>query len=97
MADFLLLMHTDTTRPVPDEMWDAWFKTLKASDAFEGGSTVGSGEVLRKDQAPGPLATWIDGYVRVRAPSLQAAMALVAGNPVYECGGTVEVRELPYD
>lgn len=97
MADFLLLMHTDTTRPVPDEMWDPWFQTLRAADAFQGGSAVGGGQVLRKNLQAGPLATWIDGYVRIRAASLDAAMALVAGNPVYECGGSVEVRELPWD
>ena len=97
MADFLILMHSDTTRPVPDEMWDTWFQTLRQVDAFEGGSTVGGGGVMRKGQLPGPLATWIDGYVRIRAPSLEAAKALVVGNPVYECGGTVEVRELPFD
>jgi len=97
MADFLILMHADTTRPVPDALWEPWFRVLRAAQAFEGGSAIGGGEVLRKDQPPGPLATWIDGYVRVRAPSLEAAKALVVGNPVYECGGTVEVRELPLD
>ena len=97
MADFLLFMHTDTVRSVPDVLWDTWFQTLRDAGAFEGGSTIGSGEVLRKDAAPGPLASWIDGYVRIQAPSLAAAKALVVGNPVYECGGTVEVRELPFD
>ena len=31
------------------------------------------------------------------AESLEAAKALVTGNPVYEAGGTVEVRHLPKD
>ncbi len=97
MADFLLLMHTDTTCPVPDHLWGPWFQALRDAAAFEGGSAIGSGEVLRKGLAPGPVASWIDGYVRIRAPSLETAKALVVGNPVYECGGTVEVRELPED
>jgi hypothetical protein len=37
----------------------------------------------------------LTGYIRVRAESLNAARALVAGNPVYEAGGTIEIRELP--
>lgn len=31
----------------------------------------------------------------VAADSLDAARALLAGNPVFEAGGTVEIRELP--
>jgi hypothetical protein len=31
----------------------------------------------------------------VTANSLEEAKRLVIGNPVFECGGTVEVRELP--
>jgi hypothetical protein len=37
------------------------------------------------------------GYIRVQASDLDAARELVAGNPVYEAGGTIEVRELPKD
>ena len=35
------------------------------------------------------------GYIRVNADSLEQAKALLAGNPVFEAGGTVEIRELP--
>jgi hypothetical protein len=31
----------------------------------------------------------------VTAQSLAAARSLLAGDPVYEAGGTVEIRELP--
>jgi hypothetical protein len=37
----------------------------------------------------------LTGFIRVRAKSLEQAKALVAGNPLYEAGGTVEIRELP--
>lgn len=39
----------------------------------------------------------IGGYIRIRAVDLEAAQALVVGNPVYEAGGTVEIRELTKD
>jgi hypothetical protein len=39
----------------------------------------------------------LNGYIRVAAQNLEAAQALVIGNPVYEAGGTVEIRELPRD
>ena len=42
-----------------------------------------------------PVTRQISGYIRVRAEDLNAARELVFGNPVYEAGGTVEIRELP--
>ncbi|MEZ5966332.1 MAG: hypothetical protein R3F56_21030 [Planctomycetota bacterium] len=39
----------------------------------------------------------LTGYIRVRAASLEEARDLVQGNPVFEAGGTVEIRELPKD
>jgi hypothetical protein len=39
----------------------------------------------------------VSGYLRVRAESLDDAVALLQGNPVYEAGSTIEVRELPRD
>lgn len=37
------------------------------------------------------------GYLKVQAESLEEARAFLAGNPVFEAGGTVEIRELPRD
>ena len=37
------------------------------------------------------------GYIRVQTQDLNAARQLVIGNPVFEAGGTVEIRELPRD
>jgi hypothetical protein len=39
----------------------------------------------------------LSGYIRVRAESLDDARRFVADNPVYERGGTIEIRELPRD
>ena len=38
-----------------------------------------------------------DWSLRVHADSLTDTQPLVPGNPVFECGGTVEVRALPED
>ena len=95
MPDYLLLMHGDAAVPESDAMWDAYFATLSASGGFAGGSAIGGGVSLRKGGEAAPLSAEINGYIRVTADSLEAAQALVIGNPVYECGGTVEVRELP--
>jgi hypothetical protein len=34
-------------------------------------------------------------YIRIEAANLAEAEALLDGNPVYEAGGTVEIRRLP--
>lgn len=95
MKDFILLMHDDAERSGTPEEWTAYFDRLKASGRFDGGSAIGTGESLRKVGAAGALHTALGGYIRVRAADLNEAKTFVAGNPVFEAGGTVEVRELP--
>ena len=97
MTDFILLMHVDTTSTPASEAWDAYFSRLASLGVFDGGSAIGKGAVYRKAGPAGPSSGHIDGYIRVRAASLAAARALLEGNPVYECGGSVEIRELPRD
>ena len=95
MLDFILLMHNDSiTDPTPGQ-WDSYFAFLRERDAFEGGSSIGPGGTFRKQGVPGDTSTHLAGYIRVRAADLAAARALLAGNPVFDCGGTVEIRELP--
>jgi hypothetical protein len=95
MAEFLLLMHDDTVRAL--QGWDEYFAMLRARGVFDGGSSIGAGVTLRKEGDPAPLSPGIAGYIRVRAADLAAAQALVAGNPVHEAGGTIEIRALPRD
>ncbi len=95
MLDFILLMHDDaTTEPTP-AMWTSYFVTLNSKGIFEGGSSIGAGETFRKDGSPGRLSKHLAGYIRVRAKDLSEARGLLVGRPVFECGGTVEIRELP--
>jgi hypothetical protein len=39
----------------------------------------------------------MNGFIRVRAEDLTAAKKFLIGNPIYEAGGTVEIRELLRD
>lgn len=50
---------------------------------------------MRKGQLNHPGVTDLSGFIRVRATNLEEVKALLTGNPVYEAGGTVEIRELP--
>ena len=97
MNDYILLMHND----VPgqhrrrDEEWDAYFTKLRTAGAFQGGSAIGDGLCVSKAGLPRQITQHISGYIRIQAASLSAARKMVEGNPVYEAGGTVEIRELP--
>ena len=98
MADFILLMHGDSTRADSDSSDDAWgpyIQKLKASGCFEGGSAVGGGVCVNKAGTSVELSKRIVGFITVQARSLEHARELVDGNPVFEAGGTVEIRELP--
>jgi hypothetical protein len=97
MNDYLLLMHDDGpgATPRPAAEWEAYFAKLRAVGAFEGGSAIGPGVCVSKSGEPVGITRHLAGYIRIRARDLQSARDLVAGNPVYEAGGTVEVRELP--
>jgi hypothetical protein len=96
MADFMLLMHGDTTAPEDNAAWDAYFGALHRSGAFEGGSSFGDVRRYRRTGEPAAAARLI-GFLRVRAADWTGAEALLEGNPVLAAGGTVEVRELVRD
>lgn len=94
MADFLLLMHDDAQS---EGDWDAYFAKLNASGCFRGGSAIGAGVCMRKSGVTSAVTQHINGYIRIEADDLAQAQTLVVGNPVFENGGTVEIRELPRD
>jgi len=97
MNDYIFFMHDDAPKEPPrrDDEWADYFTKLRAAGAFAGGSAIGGGVCASKSSVPNEITRQISGYIRVRAESLNAARALVVGNPVYEAGGTVEIRELP--
>ena len=100
MNDYILLMHdnaTDVAASEDSEKWGKYISALRGSGQFDGGSSIGKGESLRIGQPPYAAETRITGFIRVRAADLEDAKSFLQSNPVYEAGGTVEVRELPQD
>jgi hypothetical protein len=93
MAEYLLLMHDDAIGD--EDAWEPYLRGLRQRGCFEGGSEIGGGVCVRKDGTTPALTLRLTGYIRVRADSLDEAKSLLTGNPVFEAGGTVEVRELP--
>ncbi len=94
MADFLFLMHGDSNESGD---WPAYLAKLRQSGCFQGGSSIGGGMSVRKDGATPSTTSYLVGYIRVEARDLDHARTLLEGNPVFESGGTVEIRELPRD
>lgn len=95
MKDFILFMHTDAERSGTPDEWAKYFERLRMSGRFQGGSAIGDGECVRKAGSPGSVHRALGGYIRVIASDLEEAKSFISGNPVFEAGGTVEVRELP--
>ena len=93
MADFLLLMHNDVERQTTN--WDSYLAALRKGGNLQGGSAIGGGVCLRKSGNAAPMTQSVGGYIHIEADDLDHAKRLVAGNPVFEAGGTVEIRELP--
>lgn len=92
MPDFIFLIHDDA-EGVDGTRWGSYFENL--GPAFEGGSAIGSGVCVCKDGPAPEISSHLAGYIRVNAKDLEHARSLLSGNPHYEAGGTVEIRELP--
>jgi hypothetical protein len=94
MADYIFLMHDDAAGGAGLD-WERYLSRLREAGVFQGGSAIGEGQCERKSGAtPAPTAH-ITGFIRVTAADIAHARLLLAGNPVFEAGGTVEIRELP--
>jgi hypothetical protein len=95
VPDYLFLMHNDLPGGQSEADWDTYITGLRAADVFRGGSSIGDGMSFRRAGAPLAAQTSLTGFIRIQAPDLGSAQAFLTGNPVYEAGGTVEIRELP--
>src|SRR5215468_555787 len=91
MPDYILLMHDDAV--TDDRAWEPYLRRLRQSGLFQGGSAIGDGVCMRKNGKPVPITARLSGFIRVNAESLDQARSLVSGNPLFEAGGTVEIRE----
>lgn len=96
MADYILLMHGDGGEERAAD-WEAYLDGLANAGRLRGGSAIGHGAAYRKAVPAGGVSTHLTGFVRIVADSLVDAETCLAGNPVYEAGGTVEIRLLPED
>ena len=97
MKEYILLMHSDVRdQHSADDShnWDNYLSTLRGSGQFDSGSAIGQGQRYNKHSTEQQADTDISGFIRIRAENLQAARQLLAGNPVYEAGGLVEIREV---
>lgn len=94
MRDFIFLHHDDAPGDGGLD-WDPYLTRLREAGVFQGGSQIGEGCCVKKSGAPSAPTAHISGYIRVTAADLGAAQKLLTGNPVWEAGGTVEIRELP--
>ena len=97
MRDYIFLMHNDAEIIESGLTWEKYLQTLQATGQFLGGSAIGPGECVTRSRQPVAITSHLSGYLRVQAASLEAAKRLLAGNPVFEAGGTVEIRELPLE
>jgi hypothetical protein len=93
MVEYIFFMHDDCD--ADDKGWEPYLRRLQQGGFFEGGSAIGGGICARKSGTPASLTAHLAGFIRVKADSLDQAKSLLIGNPVFEAGGTVEIRELP--
>ena len=93
MGEYIFLMHDDAAADA--ESWGPYLRKLQESGAFEGGSAIGDGICACKSGAAPGITAHLTGYIRVSADNIDQAQSLLTGNPHFEAGGTVEIRELP--
>jgi hypothetical protein len=93
MADFIMLMHDDAPGGGAFD-WDPYLTKLRETEVFQGGSAIGEGSCECKTGRAPAATAHITGFIRIAADDLDHARRLLAGNPVYEAGGTVEIRAL---
>jgi hypothetical protein len=94
MADYILLMHGDATGEQA-AAWPAYLDALSTAGRLRGGSAIGEGASYRRSRCAWPGFQPAAGFIRVSATDLADAATCLKGNPVYEAGGTVEIRLLP--
>jgi hypothetical protein len=94
MADFLFLMHDDALAE-NDAAWGPYLAGLQSAGVLRGGSAIGAGICACKSGPAPEITTHLTGFLRIEVRDLKQAQSLLTGNPTYEAGGTVEIRELP--
>ncbi|MFN7971770.1 MAG: YciI family protein [Acidobacteriota bacterium] len=108
MANFLYIFRGgDATQRSPEEMqahmqrWRSWIAELAKVNRFKGGDPLeASGKIVtgkKKVVTDGPYAEAKDvvgGYLLVEAENLGAATEMSMSCPIFDGGGSVEVRPI---
>ena len=103
MSEFTFLFRGRDTAASPEQMqktmekWLEWFKELGLNIKDPGHPLEQTGKVLKskKNVTDGPYAEAKDvvgGYIIVEAKDLDHAAELAKGCPIFDVGGSVEVR-----
>ncbi|HUG12108.1 MAG TPA: YciI family protein [Opitutaceae bacterium] len=94
--------------PTPEQMeqimgeWMAWIRAIREQGRFQSGDPLDDdGKVLRGPKGStitdGPFVEakeLVAGYFIVTAPDLNAAVEMARGCPIFQRGGSVEVRRI---
>ena len=108
MTDFLFLFRGGMDpNPSPEDIqrsmqeWGRWIQGLAEAGKFKGGDPLERGGKVvagtRKVITDGPFVESkevVGGYLLVSAASLDEATEMSRGCPIFEAGGSVEVRQI---
>lgn len=109
MKEFVLifrLSNIEDFRPSPEQMQERmnWLGSIAAQNKLvDKGNTLlptqGSAKTVRPDNSvtDGPyteIKEFISGYIVIKAESIDEAVEIAKGNPIFTVGGNIEVREV---
>jgi len=109
MKDFMLLFHSTPNmefQPTPEQIqesvkkWQDWIGGIAAQGKFKSTNALGYvGKTLSADgtTTDGPYAEVkeiVGGYLICSAESIEEALSLGKGCPIFDEGGKVEVRDI---
>lgn len=90
MAEFMMLMKGSSSAGD----WETYVGELQKTGNFKGGSALANGVNAQKGSDSAADGCVVTGFIRIDADSIDDVVALLAGNPVHEAGGEIEILEL---
>ena len=88
MSEYMMIMRSSES----EGDWSSYIEKLIGTGMFRGGSAFGNGRCLNRERDDEMCSA--TGYMRFEANSIDDIQNLLAGNPTYEAGGSVEIHEL---
>ena len=98
MANFVLIFHGGSMPETPEEgaavvaAWTNWFTGLGTA-LVDQGNPISNHRTIAADGSVSEPASDVSGYTIIQADSLDAAVALARGCPVFLGGASIEVAE----